>query len=1043
MIKMRSVLTCLERAKAAACRFFVIFAVAWLAIGPLLMPVSQARAQVAVGAFFPLGANVTLSAGTTVIASAINDEDVPVFIQVLVGGVVIATFQLIANSSSGLKATLDQDVSGTVDQFVSGAVGEPNTFVSLQVESLGADDDDAGDDADTGGDEDEVGDDEDADEDTGADAGLTGGTPGGVIAAQIDATLAQTNPSTLDGNVSREFGIRNIFREIGDSNGTSTLITQILFNRLQQSAFPNVQNPDVEREEQSGNQQNSSTINQNAGNGLQPVQQPAAQAPLQRRGNDNRQQAVRRNDNDEVLPPRPQDETEDRSKQVCRDRVAQLEFLIGQLDQQIAEKKETAIKIDEDADQAILLEKRNSLKLLGENEFFRAISALNNDAVAEAIVTEQLRDEAQAEATANSTGETISLEDSLNLPPKDIEVPFDVDRDLAGSDDTPPLPKNVISRLKPLLLKKAQNDAEIRRLQSARSFLLSQTPRGFGETIQNSPISSTIISPVIGKISRQIAEKQQSAILIDSEVNGAIFFEKQNSLKLLGENEFFQAIHELNNDVAVEAIDIERLRDEVQAEATANSTGETISLEDSLNLPPKDIEVPFDVDRDLAGSDDTPPLPKNVISRLKLFLLRKAQNDAEIRRLQSNKAILQLQLIAEKERCDDDAEGGIPTGQDLLDTVDGPDATFAALPKPTAGERAIDRLLAPTKPTARAARTASQKFNQRFENRAKPGVQATFYGPRRITSHNGVTAIGDRGINASFDLREWRQTQERKYGQTVRTDAEGNPVVDNSIPLIDLPSIFGDNRFNLFASSSATIGNSSAAGGDQDSVSYGFSGGASWLIHPKLNIGLAGRYSDGDIDSTISEIDTSTWGIAAFAQTQLDAGKQKINLEGIIAYSRSDVDSLFNNAGVITTANDVNTTAFSTQLSASTSFKLNKLSFSPFASISYIATDRDAFTVSDGQFQNGVDDDQVIFSGGSSLSGSFFLPDTEILLSPSLALGFFGTVADNANIGLSANGGLGITTKRGITSSLGVGFSGLTGGTSNLSFSGNISIPIN
>ena len=146
---------------------------------------------------------------------------------------------------------------------------------------------------------------------------------------------------------------------------------------------------------------------------------------------------------------------------------------------------------------------------------------------------------------------------------------------------------------------------------------------------------------------------------------------------------------------------------------------------------------------------------------------------------------------------------------------------------------------------------------------------------------------------------------------------------------------------------------------------------------------------------------------------------------------------------MITTADDVNTTAFSSQVKASTSFQLDKLTLSPFASLSYIATDRDEFTLSDGQFQDGISDDIVIFNGGASLGGSIQLPDSEIILSPSLGLGVFSNLTNDGGTGLSANGSLGIKTKKNINGSVGVGFSGLTGGTSNLSFSGNISIPLN
>lgn len=329
-------------------------------------------------------------------------------------------------------------------------------------------------------------------------------------------------------------------------------------------------------------------------------------------------------------------------------------------------------------------------------------------------------------------------------------------------------------------------------------------------------------------------------------------------------------------------------------------------------------------------------------------------------------------------------------------------------------------------------------FNRRFAK----NVEAASFGPRSVTSNNGVTAVSERSFNTRFDLRQWREKQKKVYAQTVRFDARGNPVVQGADPLIDLPGFFGDNRFNIFAASNITLGRNDAGGLDQDSLSYAVSGGVSWLVIPRLNIGIAGRYSNGDVDSAISAIDTATWGIAGFAQTQLDIGLGKINLEAIAAYSRSEIDSLFNNAGVITTT-DTNATAFSSQVKASTLFKIEKVSISPFASLSYINTDRDSFTLSDGQFAPGLANDQVVLSAGSSIATSFLVPETELIISPSLGLGVFGTVTEGGSIGLSANGGLGIRTKRGLSSNLGVGFSGLTGGTNNLSFSSNFSLPLN
>ncbi|MEO0923248.1 MAG: autotransporter outer membrane beta-barrel domain-containing protein [Pseudomonadota bacterium] len=289
-------------------------------------------------------------------------------------------------------------------------------------------------------------------------------------------------------------------------------------------------------------------------------------------------------------------------------------------------------------------------------------------------------------------------------------------------------------------------------------------------------------------------------------------------------------------------------------------------------------------------------------------------------------------------------------------------------------------------------------------------------------------------------IQKRRNAQKRLYGQTATLGERVDPGTEDGRPIIDLPGFLGDERFNLFGASNITFGDNDDAG--QDSLSYAVSGGFSWLVLPRLNIGLAGRYQQADIDSAISEIDADTWGIAAFAQSQFAVGKQAINLEGIVAYSRSNLDSIFDNLGVITTSDSI-TQAFSSQVRTSTTFQIQKISFSPFLSLSYISTDQESFLLSDGQFAPGETNDQVTFSSGASLSTSLLLPDTEIQLSPSFGVGAFGTVTDGGNVGFSANGSLGFRSKRGIGGGLGVGFSGFTGGTRNVSLSGNISIPFN
>ncbi|MCR9241484.1 MAG: autotransporter domain-containing protein [Rhodobiaceae bacterium] len=323
-----------------------------------------------------------------------------------------------------------------------------------------------------------------------------------------------------------------------------------------------------------------------------------------------------------------------------------------------------------------------------------------------------------------------------------------------------------------------------------------------------------------------------------------------------------------------------------------------------------------------------------------------------------------------------------------------------------------------------------------------PGAPRSGFGP-----NSGIAAfIGEQRFNAQFDLRQFRQTQRRRYVEAAGVGASVGERVDPSVedgrPILDLPGVLNDSRFNLFGAASVSFGENDTGSIDQDSVSYSISGGASMLVNPELNIGLAVRYGDGDIDSQVSTIDTSTWGIAAFAQTQFDSAIGQINLEGIVAYSRSDVDSRFIENGVTTTT-DTLSTAFSSQIKASTGFAIDAFTLSPSVSVSYIGTDREAFTLSDGQFQNGVTGDQVTFSAGASLSREAFeIPETDWSIAPSVGLSTFGSLTNgNDNLGLSTNAGLGIQSKTGTSIGFGVGYSGFTGDARNLSLSANVKIP--
>lgn len=339
--------------------------------------------------------------------------------------------------------------------------------------------------------------------------------------------------------------------------------------------------------------------------------------------------------------------------------------------------------------------------------------------------------------------------------------------------------------------------------------------------------------------------------------------------------------------------------------------------------------------------------------------------------------------------------------------------------------------LTPRPGTIAQTRQSPIKAYASFGTRGKPAQRAIdqTVGTNR---RQGLSVSGrDRRVNARFDLRQWRQAHgDSKHGITARIDAAHTTN--------GLSALFADPKFNLFASFGGAFGENKAAGLGQDSTSYGMSGGVSYLVIPNLNLGVAGRFGKADIDSARSEIDASTWGIAGFAQTQIVG----INLQATAAWSRTDIGSLFNNAGVVTDADTV-TTAFSGQVSASTSFAIASLSVSPSASISYIGTERDAFALSDGQVAPGQGSDVVVFGLGTSFGTTFDLFDGSLRFSPSVGFGVSDTARDLGNPSLTTSAGLGIAGTNGISGNFGLGFSGVTGDTRNVSFSGGLTIPLN
>ena len=269
-------------------------------------------------------------------------------------------------------------------------------------------------------------------------------------------------------------------------------------------------------------------------------------------------------------------------------------------------------------------------------------------------------------------------------------------------------------------------------------------------------------------------------------------------------------------------------------------------------------------------------------------------------------------------------------------------------------------------PLPKSSRNTSPSLFERSTLIKKRTLGNADAGSAQQLGDGDVLASGDT-LTLNFDLREFRETQ------GVSQSLGGR-------------SLLTDPRFNVFASGSISFGENNDGALDQDSFSYGFSLGASYLLTPTLNLGVAGRFAKADIDDVGSDLDVTTFGLAAFAQAKLDP----ITIGAIAAYSRSDIDGEFTGATGSATAN-TDTDVFSGQITASTQFTIEDVTLTPNASVSYVSSNRDAFTLSNGEVAPGNEEDSVIFSLGGSASTSFEMKESGWTLSPSI--GF--AVAEN------------------------------------------------
>ncbi|MEM7270814.1 MAG: autotransporter outer membrane beta-barrel domain-containing protein, partial [Pseudomonadota bacterium] len=306
---------------------------------------------------------------------------------------------------------------------------------------------------------------------------------------------------------------------------------------------------------------------------------------------------------------------------------------------------------------------------------------------------------------------------------------------------------------------------------------------------------------------------------------------------------------------------------------------------------------------------------------------------------------------------------------------------------------------------------------------------AAFERATTVEASNRIAASGN-ALAFSFNLDQMRRQQTVGFSQTA-TGARADE------PLVNLPGFLGDRRFNVFAAGDVSFSDDSRRVG-QDGVTFSISGGFSWLAAEGVNLGLAGRFTDTDIDGASGSISGDTFSLAAFAQTTVLDG---LRLDAIAAYGNSSIDAEFVSGGARADA-DIDAEAISVQVKASRSFDFDGVAVTPSGSLTYSHVKRDSFTLSNGQTAASSTDDVVTASGGVSVGTTFLSDDGAMLITPSLSVGGFAGLTDGGG-GASISGGLGIRTLDGLSANLSAGFSGFNSGQDVFSLGLNLTVPLN
>ncbi|MGH6737041.1 MAG: autotransporter domain-containing protein [Methyloceanibacter sp.] len=265
--------------------------------------------------------------------------------------------------------------------------------------------------------------------------------------------------------------------------------------------------------------------------------------------------------------------------------------------------------------------------------------------------------------------------------------------------------------------------------------------------------------------------------------------------------------------------------------------------------------------------------------------------------------------------------------------------------------------------------------------------------------------------------------------------------------------LLGDKRFNAWVNGGVVFNDNDRRGLGQSGETAVVSGGASYLISPSVNVGLAARYGDTDVSGAGGSTDAEAWSGAAFTQVLLP---NSFSLAGMLAYSVVDVDGRFVQPG-ITATGKTDADSFAGQLVLSRGFAVHGWTLAPNLGVSFVDIDRDAFTASDGTRVTGSSSTQTALTAGANLARSFIAEGpngNRVTIVPSFGvngfsnlglfdplIGLTGQDFEDDEFGVSLNGGLEVQFQDGAALGLAVTWAGAGSDQQNVQILGGFAWP--